>query len=99
MLKSYINELLDLPYIQNNFFEQLPGSSNRGHGEDIEQLTKYLFLNREVQWRYAYLLHFYDIWYGIRMLWYAISMLCYEIFKNDMIWYAIVWYGMLRYEI
>ena len=53
-----------------------------------------------LQWRYAYLLHFYDmIWYGIRMLWYAISMLCYEIFKNDMIWYAIVWYGMLCYEI
>ena len=53
-----------------------------------------------VQWRYAYLLHFYDmIWYGIPMLWYmyAISMLCYKIIKNDMIWYAIVWYGMLCY--
>ena len=35
-----------------------------------------------IQWRYAYLLHFYDmIWYGICMLWYAISMLCYEILK------------------
>ena len=47
-----------------------------------------------LQWRYAYLLHFYDkIWYDIPMLWYAISMLCYEIFKNDMERYAIVWYG------
>ena len=55
-------------------------------------------VTRYLQWRYAYLLHFYDmIWYGIRMLWYAISMLCYEIFKNDMIWYAIVWYGMVWY--
>ena len=36
-----------------------------------------------VQWRYAYLLHFYDmIWYGIPMLWYAISMLCFKILKN-----------------
>ena len=58
-----------------------------------------------VQWRYAYLLHFYDmIWYGIRMLWYSISMLCYEILKikdikNGMKWYAIVWYCMLCYEI
>ena len=34
------------------------------------------------------------IWYGIRMLWYDISMLYYEILKNDMIWYAIVLYGM-----
>ena len=51
-----------------------------------------------LQWRSAYLLHFYDmIWYAIRMLWYAISMLCYEIFKNDMIWYAFVWYGMVCY--
>ena len=37
------------------------------------------------------------IWYGIPMLWYAISMLYYEIFKNDMISYAIVWYAMLWY--
>ena len=45
---------------------------------------------------YAYLLHFYNMkWYGIRMLWYAISMLCYEKLKNDMIWYAIVWYGLV----
>ena len=37
---------------------------------------------KQLQWRYAYFLHFYDmIWYRIRMLWYAISMLCYEIFK------------------
>ena len=44
-------------------------------------------------WRYAYLLHFYDmIWYGIRMLWYAISMPCYEISK-------MIWYGMLSYSI
>ena len=58
-----------------------------------------------IQWRYDYLLYFYDmiwygirmLWYGIRMLWYAMSMLCYEIFKNDIIWYAIVWYGMLYY--
>ena len=54
----------------------------------------------ELQWRYAYFLHFYDMtWYGIPMLWCVISMLCYEIFKNDMIWYYIVWYGMLCYEI
>ena len=39
------------------------------------------------------------IWYGIRMLWYAISMLCYEISKIDMIWYAIVWYGMVCYAL
>ena len=53
----------------------------------------------QLQWRYAYLLHFYMIWYGICMLWYAISMLCYDILKNDMIWYAtcIIWYGMLWY--
>ena len=45
-------------------------------------------------------LHFYDmIWFGIRMLWYAISMLCHEILKNDMIWYAIIWYGKLCYDI
>ena len=51
-----------------------------------------------LQWRYAYLLHFYDlIWHGICMLWYAISMLCDEILKNDMIWYAIVWHGMVCY--
>ena len=51
-----------------------------------------------VQWRYAYLLNFYDmIWYGIRILWYAISMLCFEILKNDMIWYAILWYGIVCY--
>ena len=37
------------------------------------------------------------IWYGIPMLWNAISMLCHEIFKNDMIWYAIVWYGIACY--
>ena len=49
-----------------------------------------------IQWRYAYLLHFYDmIWYGTCMIWYAISMLCYEILKNDMICYAIVLYGMV----
>ena len=54
-----------------------------------------VFQNSVIQWRYAYLLHFYDmIWCGIHMLWYAISMLCYEIFINEMIWYAIVWYGM-----
>ena len=45
-----------------------------------------------------FFLHFYDVvWYGIPMLWYAISMPFYEIFKNDMIWYAIVWYGILCY--
>ena len=55
----------------------------------------YLYI---LQWRFAYLLHFYDmIWYGIRMLWNAISMLCYEILKNDMIWYAILWYGIVCY--
>ena len=48
-----------------------------------------------LQWRYAYLLHFFDmIWYGICMLWYAISMLCYEIFKNDMVCYRMVCYAM-----
>ena len=62
----------------------------------------YIFIlwrdNKMVQWRYAYLLHFYDmIWYGICMLWYAICMLCYEILKNDMTWYGIVWYGMVCY--
>ena len=52
----------------------------------------------EIQWRYAYLLHFYDmIWNGICMLWYAIFMLCYEILINDMIWYAIVWCGVVWY--
>ena len=53
-----------------------------------------------VQWHYAYLLHFYDIiWYGTPMLWCAMYMLCFDIFKHNRIWYAIVWYGMLFYEI
>ena len=47
-------------------------------------------------WCYTFLLHFYDmISSGIPMLWCAISMLSYKIFKNDMIWYTIVWYAML----
>ena len=58
--------------------------------------SNFVLISNMIQWRYAYLLHFYDmIWYGICMLWYAIFMLCYEILKNDMIWYAIVWYGMV----
>ena len=47
---------------------------------------------------YAYVLHFYDmIWYGNPMLWYDISLLCYEIYKNDMIWFAILLYGKISF--
>ena len=39
------------------------------------------------------------IWYGMVFVWYGMLFLCYayeyEIFKNDMICYAIVWYGMV----
>ena len=64
----------------------------------MKQKPKKAFTKLQLQWRFAYLLHFYDmIWYSIRMLWYAISMLCYEIFKHDMLSYGMVWYGMLCY--
>ena len=50
----------------------------------------------------ALCLSFIFLWYD--MVWYSYAMVCYFYamlwdIQNDMIWYAIVWYGMLCYEI
>ena len=62
------------------------------------ELWLWFVLHAHVQWPYAYLLHFYDmIWYMV-FVWYGVLFQCYArrcVLKNDMIWYAIVWYVML----